>query len=166
MHSNTTFLVYYPTHMIDGTLGGGGISSLRHQQRRPFIRGSTMSMVASPTAAAQGILTNNTLGYHKKNKSHGDAISVKSVQIGRNDSASGSCRSLHRHRNGLKIVCRDDDKDPLLSSLMASPSKRSLAASQSGPSHALSQPLLSSPTPTNMFMHRDESGLTGDEIAG
>ena len=127
-----------------------------------------MSMVASPAAAAQGILTNNTLGYHKNNNNHSDAISVKSVQIGGNVSCSGSCRSSHRHYNGLKIVSRDDDKDPLLSSLMASPSKRSLSArsmaSRSGPSPVLSSQTLA--PPTNMFMCREESGLTPEEISG
>ena len=159
--------------------GSGYADGVSRFQRKPFLRGSTMSMVASP-AAAPGIISNN-LGYYNNNYS--DAISVKSVQIGADrgsknrrsaSSAARKNRSSYSH-NGIQIICRDDDRDPLLSSLMSSPSKRSLSA-RSGVSSSATNKAASkgggtsidaqNAPQTTMFICREESWLTQEEIAG
>lgn len=144
---------------------------LARMQRRPFLRGSTMSMVSRPDATT-GFVTNN-LGYYNNNYS--DAMSVKSVQLGGGGGRTGNSSGInnrHSNYNSVHIIC-DDDRDPLLSSLMSSPSKRSLST----------RSLLSTTTTktaakgfgtidpqslsqSTIFMHSEESGLTKEEIAG
>ena len=147
----------------------GGLSRI---QRRPFLRGSTMSMVARPDAAT-GFVTNN-LACYANNNNYSDAISVKSVQNlggGRMGSVSGMTNHRSSQYNNIHIVCRDDDRDPLLSSLMSSPSKRSLSTkslisttNKSSKGFGTIDP--QSLPQTTLFMHREESGLTKEEIAG
>ena len=150
-------------------------------QRRPFLRGSTMSMVTKPESANMGFVTNNlrqnyqnnhpNLQNTNNNNNCSDAISVKSVQMGASLGRIGSLRSSPY--NNVQIICRDDDKDPLLTSLMSSPSKRSLstkslistsAARSGGKRFGTVDP--ETLPKTTMFMHREESGLTKEEIAG
>ena len=148
-------------------------------QRRPFLRGSTMSMVTKPESANMGFVTNNlrqnyqntNLQNTNNNNNCSDAISVKSVQMGASLGRMGSLRSSPY--NNVQIICRDDDKDPLLTSLMSSPSKRSLStkslistsAVRSGGKRFGTVDPETLPK-TTMFMHREESGLTKEEIAG
>ena len=131
-----------------------------------------MSMVTRPDATT-GFVTNN-LGCYNNNYS--DAMSVKSVQLGGGGGRTGNNSGInnrHSNYNSVHIICRDDDRDPLLSSLMSSPSKRSLstrsllsttttktAAKGFGTidPQALSQ--------STIFMHSEDSGLTKEEIAG
>ena len=147
-------------------------------QRRPFLRGSTMSMVTKPESANMGFVTNNlrqnyqntNLQNTNNNNNCSDAISVKSVQMGASLGRMGSLRSSPY--NNVQIICRDDDKDPLLTSLMSSPSKRSLStkslisttARSGGKRFGTVDP--ETLPKTTMFMHREESGLTKEEIAG
>ena len=174
--------------------GGGGVNfqecnysnppnaeiGLSRIQRRPFLRGSTMSMVTKPESANMGFVTNNlrqnyqntNLQNTNNNNNCSDAISVKSVQMGASLGRMGSLRSSPY--NNVQIICRDDDKDPLLTSLMSSPSKRSLstkslistttAARSDGKRFGTVDP--ETLPKTTMFMHREESGLTKEEIAG
>ena len=162
-----------------GHVGNGYGDGASRLQRKPFLRGSTMSMVASP-AAAPGILSNN-LGYYNNNYS--DAISVKSVQIGadggsiQNKRSTSSARKKSRpscNYNSIQIICRDDDRDPLLSSLMSSPSKRSLSARSNsvagkavprrGGGGAIDAENVSQTT--MLVCSSEESWLTPEEIAG
>ena len=173
--------------------GGGGVGNfqecnysnppnaeigLSRIQRRPFLRGSTMSMVTKPESANMGFVTNNlrqnyqntNLQNTNNNNNCSDAISVKSVQMGASLRRMGSLRSSPY--NNVQIICRDDDKDPLLTSLMSSPSKRSLStkslisttARSGGKRFGTVDP--ETLPKTTMFMHREESGLTKEEIAG
>ena len=152
----------------ESNISGPSNDALPRLQRKPFLRGSTISMVASPGNAA-GFVTNN-LGCYNNNYS--DAISVKSVQVGvGNQTRNTSINNRTSPYNSIHVVCRDDDKDPLLSSLMSSSSKRSLST----------RSLLSTSTKsargfgtidtqhlpkTTLIMQREESGLTKEEIAG
>ena len=157
---------------IDYNVSNMEIAGLSRTQRRPFLRGSTMSMVAKPEATS-GFVTNN-LGYYNNNYS--DAISVKSVQIGGGGRTRNSLNKMKRQQsscgyNNVHIICRDDDRDPLLSSLMSSPSKRSLSTksllsttTKSAKGYGTIDP--QSLPQTTIFMQHEESGLTKEEIAG
>ena len=166
-----------------GHVGNGYGDGVSRLQRKPFLRGSTMSMVASP-AAAPGIISNN-LGYYNNNYS--DAISVKSVQIGadggtiKNKRSTSSARRKSRpscNYNSIQIICRDDDRDPLLSSLMSSPSKRSLSARSARSNSVASKAVprgvggggaidAENVSQTTMLVcASEESWLTPEEIAG
>ena len=150
-----------------GPMPEGGLSRIK---RRPFLRGSTMSMVARPDAAT-GFVTNN-LGCYANNNNYSDAISVKSVQnLGGVGGRTGISNNRSSQYSNIHIVCRDDDRDPLLSSLMSSPSKRSLSTKSLISTTNKSTKGFGTIDPqtlpqTTLFMHREESGLTKEEIAG
>ena len=152
--------------------GPSNTEGLARMKRKPFLRGSTMSMVARPDATT-GFVTNN-LGYYNNNYS--DAMSVKSVQLAAAGGGTGNgsgTNNRHSNYNNVHIICRDDDRDPLLSSLMSSPSKRSLStrsllstATTKTASKGFGTIDPQSLPQSTIFMQREESGLTKEEIAG
>ena len=97
---------------------------------------------------------------------------MKSVQnLGGVGGRAGITNNRSSQYSNIHIVCRDDDRDPLLSSLMSSPSKRSLSTKSLISTTNKSTKGFGTIDPqtlpqTTLFMHREESGLTKEEIAG